>query len=66
LFVYLEASASSIDAPMKALIKLCGRFGREINSGWNWQPTKNLFSGNSTISTKRLSGDTTENTKPFC
>ena len=35
----------SNEAPTKALIKRCGRVGREINSGWNWQPTKNLFSG---------------------
>ena len=55
----------SNEAPTKALIKRCGRVGREINSGWNWQPTKNLFSGISTISTKRLSGDTPEKTIPF-
>ncbi len=57
-------SWSANDAPTNALINFCGRFGREINSGWNWHPTKNFFSGSSTISTKRLSGETPEKTNP--
>ena len=64
IWYYMCYPRLSNDAPTNALINRCGRVGREINSGWNWQPTKNLFSGISTISTKRLSGETPEKTIP--
>ena len=34
-----------------------GRVGRELNSGWNCEATKNGWSGSSTISTRRSSGE---------
>ncbi len=52
------------DAPMNSRNNCCGRFGRDLNSGWNWHATKNFFSGSSMISTKRSSGEVPENTSP--
>ncbi len=43
----------------------CGACGRDLNSGWNWQPTKYGWSGSSIISTSRRSGETPEITMPW-
>src|SRR5437868_7930497 len=48
----------SIAARMNRANRGCGRLGRDLNSGWNWQPTKYGCCGSSNISTSRPSGDT--------
>src|SRR5205807_1699715 len=49
-------SPCSYDAPTNVLNKGCGSSGLDLNSGWNWQPIKCGWSGNSTISTYVPSG----------
>ena len=44
--VCLRASA----APMKLANSGCGPVGRDLSSGWNWQPMNHGWSGSSTIS----------------
>jgi hypothetical protein len=41
-----------------------GRSGRDLNSGWYCEATKNGWSRSSTISTRRSSGDVPETTRP--
>ena len=49
---------------MKSRNSGCGRFGRDLNSGWNWVPTIHGWSASSPISTRRPSGERPLETSP--
>src|SRR4029077_15400116 len=51
-----SSPACVVAAPTNSRNSGSGRFGRELNSGWNWEATKKGGSGNSIISTRRPSG----------
>ena len=48
--------ACSLAAATKPRKIGCGRSGLDLNSGWNWTPTKKGWSGSSMISTRPSSG----------
>ena len=56
--------ACSNAAPTKSRNSGAGRSGRDLNSGWNCEATKNGWSEISMISTRRSSGDVPEITRP--
>ena len=51
-------------APTNSRNSGAGRSGRDLNSGWNCEATKNGWSASSMISTRRSSGDVPETTRP--
>src|SRR5205085_9565271 len=58
--------ARSTAAPTKSRNSGCGRSGRDLNSGWYWEATKNGWWGSSIASTSRSSGEVPEQTRPAC
>jgi len=59
-----RSAARFAAAPTKSRKSGSGRVGRELNSGWNWEATKNGWSGSSMISTRRSSGEVPLATRP--
>ena len=55
---------ASSAAPTKSRNSGCGRSGRDLNSGWYCDATKNGWSGSSITSTRRSSGEVPLNTSP--
>ena len=53
-------------APTNSRKSGCVRSGRDLNSGWYCDATKNGWSGSSTTSTRRSSGEVPEKTMPAC
>ena len=49
---------------MKSRKSGCAAKGFDLNSGWNWEPTKKGWFGSSTISARLPSGEFPENTSP--
>ena len=60
----VRASSCCRAAAMKPLNSGAGRSGRDLNSGWNCEATKNGWSSSSTTSTKRSSGEVPEMLRP--
>src|SRR5260370_40971920 len=52
-------------APTKPANKGGGREGRDLSSGWNWQPTNQGRAGSSVISTNAPAGDRPEDRRPY-
>ena len=63
-FLLFYFSFNSNAALIKPLNNGCALVGLDLNSGWNWQPTNQGWSGASTISTNRSSGEVPEMTRP--
>ena len=58
-------SQSPREAAMKAMNSGCGRFGRDLNSGWYCTPTKKRSPLSSTASTSLPSGERPLSVRPF-
>ena len=58
--------ARSSAAPTNSRNSGCGRSGRDLNSGWYCDATKNGWSGSSMTSTRRSSGEVPQKTSPAC